>query len=351
MSAFQTLAWRDQALVLLDQTRLPGEVVYLECREVERAARAIEELVVRGAPAIGVAAAYGMVLGAGEALDQEPEVFRRHLQQTRARLARTRPTAVNLFWALEQMDQVIAGGGGLDNRQLYECLLARAEELCAEDEAICRRLGQHGAELLQHGFKVLTHCNAGGLATAGYGTALGVIYAAQAQGKQLRVFADETRPLLQGSRLTAWELQQQGVEVTVICDNMAAVVMRQAPIDCVIVGADRIAANGDVANKIGTYGVAVLARAHNIPFYVAAPVSTLDLSLAEGAQIPIEQRRPEEVSRGLGRTTAPEGVGIFNPAFDVTPCELVAAIISEKGIARPPFAQTLRQWGGRDNPG
>lgn len=347
MSAFQTLAWRDQALVLLDQTRLPGEVVYLECREVETVARAIEALKVRGAPAIGVAAAYGVVLGALEALGEEPVLFRRHLQETVARLARTRPTAVNLFWALEQMQGVIASGAGLDNRQLSDRLLAKAEALRAEDEAICRRLGQQGAELLKDGFKVLTHCNAGSLATAGYGTALGVIYAAQEQGKRLKVFADETRPLLQGSRLTAWELQQHGVEVTVICDNMAAVVMRQAPIDCVIVGADRIAANGDVANKIGTYGVAVLARAHQIPFYVAAPVSTLDLSLAQGAQIPIEERRPAEVSQGFGRTTAPAGVGIYNPAFDVTPCELVTAIISEQGIARPPFAVTLSQWGGR----
>ena len=351
MSAFQTLAWRDQALVLLDQTRLPGEVVYLECRKVETAARAIEELAVRGAPAIGVAAAYGVVLGALEALGKEPALFRQHLQETVVRLARTRPTAVNLFWALEQMEGLIAASAGLDNRQLSDRLLAKAEQLRAEDEAICRRLGQHGAELLQDGFKVLTHCNAGSLATAGYGTALGVIYAAQAQGKRLEVFADETRPLLQGSRLTAWELQQQGVEVTVICDNMAAVVMRQAPIDCVVVGADRIAANGDVANKIGTYGVAVLARAHQIPFYVAAPVSTLDLSLAQGTQIPIEQRRPAEVSQGFGRATAPAGVGIYNPAFDVTPCELVTAIISEQGIARPPFAPTLRQWGGRSSAG
>ncbi|MBM3277468.1 MAG: S-methyl-5-thioribose-1-phosphate isomerase [Candidatus Handelsmanbacteria bacterium] len=345
MSRFQTLAWGDQALVLLDQTRLPGELVYLECRQVEEVARAIEGLVVRGAPAIGVAAAYGMAVAAGEALDQEPGAFRRHLQQARARLARTRPTAVNLFWALARMEEVLVAGNGLDNRQLYERLLARAEALRAEDEAICRSLGRQGAGLLENGFKVLTHCNAGSLATAGYGTALGVIYAAQEEGKQLRVYADETRPLLQGSRLTAWELRQRGVEVTVICDNMAATVMRSAPIDCVIVGADRIAANGDVANKIGTYGVAVLARAHQIPFYVAAPVSTLDLSLASGDQIPIEERRPEEVSRGFGRATAPEDVGIYNPAFDVTPAELVTAIVSERGVARPPFGPALRQWG------
>ena len=343
----QTLKWQDDALLLLDQTLLPTKVAYISCRDVESVARAIEELKVRGAPAIGVAAAYGVVIGARIGLESASGDFRRQVEVAIERLARTRPTAVNLFWALEQMRQVVDENQDQDEQAICTHLLTVAERIFAEDRAICRRLGRHGATLLQDGYQVITHCNAGGLATADYGTALGVIYAAQEEGKKIAVFADETRPLLQGSRLTAWELMQSGVEVTVICDNMAAVVMRQKRIDCVIVGADRIAANGDVANKIGTYGLAVLAKEHGIPFYVAAPLSTLDVSLASGDEIPIEERRAEEITCGMGKQTAPEGVQVFNPAFDVTPHSLVAAIISEKGIARSPFESTLRSWVAR----
>ena len=340
----QTLKWKDDALVLLDQTALPSEVNYLTCREVETVASAIEDLKVRGAPAIGIAAAYGVVLGALKAVEDLPGNFRRRVGRAIARLERTRPTAVNLFWALERMRRILDAGAEQGNRELCEGLLEEAERIFADDRAICRRLGRNGAELLEDGQTALTHCNAGSLATADYGTALGVIYAALEQKKKIKVFADETRPLLQGARLTAWELKESGVDVTLICDSMAATVMRQKKVDCAIVGADRIAANGDVANKVGTYGLAVLAREHQIPFYVAAPVSTLDIALESGARIPIEERRGDEISDGFGMRTAPPGVRTYNPAFDVTPNDLVTAIISEMGIARPPYEPVLRDW-------
>ena len=339
-----TLYWRDDGLVLLNQTLLPTEVVYLTCKDVETIARAIEELKVRGAPAIGIAAAYGVVVGARQAVDAPPEEFQHQIQQTIERLASTRPTAVNLFWALEQMRQTADRMQSDGNREICTQLLATANRIFEEDRSICRRIGHHGATLLQDDYQIITHCNAGGLGTADYGTALGLVYAAAEEGKKISVFADETRPLLQGSRLTAWELMQNGIDVTLICDNMAASVMHQKRIDCVVVGADRIAANGDVANKIGTYGLAVLAKEHGVPFYVAAPASTLDQLLPSGDEIPIEERCSEEITCGMGRRTAPEGVRVYNPAFDVTPHSLVAAIISEKGIARPPFAPMLRQW-------
>lgn len=341
---FFTLRWHNDVLEMLDQTRLPEDIVYIQCRDVETVAEAIESLRVRGAPAIGVAAAYGVVVGAQQALKQPPDQFNATIQAATERLERTRPTAVNLFWALKQMRQVLAANMDEKPAIIYRQLLTTAENICQQDQATCRQIGRHGATLLQDGHQVLTHCNAGSLATAGYGTALGVIYAAHEANKKLSVYADETRPLLQGSRLTAWELMQEGIDVTVICDNMAASLMRQKKIDCVIVGADRIAANGDVANKIGTYGVAVLARQHGLPFYVAAPVSTLDISLASGDDIPIEERQADEVSKGMGKQTAPDQVKIYNPAFDVTPNDLVDAIISEIGIARPPFKPTLHQW-------
>ena len=340
----QTLRWRDDALILLDQTRLPEELVYATYRHVEELARAIEGLVVRGAPAIGLAAAYGVVVGARAAVNCAPEAFCRRVEDAIARLARTRPTAVNLFWALDQMQEVLAANRSRDNHATCDALLETAHRLFEEDRRICRQIGAHGAALLRDGSQVITHCNAGGLATADYGTALGVVYAAQEDGKKVAVFADETRPLLQGSRLTAWELMQSGIDVKVICDNAAAVVMRSEAIDCCIVGADRIAKNGDVANKIGTYGLAILAREHRVPFYVAAPVSTLDMALASGAEIPIEKRAAAEVREGMGKLTAPDAVPVYNPAFDVTPCDLVSAIISEKGVARAPYEPALRAW-------
>lgn len=340
----QTLRWQDGALILLDQTRLPEEVVYAPYRQVEGIARAIEGLVVRGAPAIGLAAAYGVVVGAQAAVDCAPAAFCRRVEGAIARLARTRPTAVNLFWALDQMQEVLAANPGRDNRAICDALLATAHRLFEQDRQICRQIGVHGAALLRDGSQVITHCNAGGLATADYGTALGVVYAAQEAGKKVAVFADETRPLLQGSRLTAWELMQSGIDVKVICDNAAAAVLRSEAIDCCIVGADRIAKNGDVANKIGTYGLAILAREHRVPFYVAAPVSTLDMALASGAEIPIEKRDPAEVRQGLGKPTAPAAVPVYNPAFDVTPGDLVSAIISEKGVARAPYEPALGAW-------
>ena len=270
--------------------------------------------------------------------------FCRRVEAAIARLARTRPTAVNLFWALEQMQAVLAASRGRDNHAICDALLATAHRLLEEDRQICRRIGIHGAALLRDGSQVITHCNAGGLATADYGTALGVVYAAQEAGKKVAVFADETRPLLQGSRLTAWELMQSGIDVKVICDNAAAAVLRNEAIDCCIVGADRIAKNGDVANKIGTYGLAILAREHGVPFYVAAPLSTLDLALASGAEIPIEERDAAEVRAGMGKPTAPDAVPVYNPAFGVTPCDLVSAIISEKGVARAPYEPALCAW-------
>ncbi len=335
MSSFRTLEWADGVLRLLDQRQIPFDVVYLDYTDYRDVATAIREMVVRGAPAIGATAAYGLALAAWHSRASTPEALRGELAQAAEVLRASRPTAVNLFWALERMKRVAAEHRALPIPQLKRRLLDEALAIADEDKAICRAIGRHGAALIRDGGGVLTHCNAGGLATADYGTALAVMFAAHEQGKRFRVFADETRPLLQGARLTAWELLQSGIPVTVICDNMAAVVMRQGKVDLVVVGADRIAANGDTANKIGTYGVAVLAKEHGVPFYVAAPVSTFDLSLASGDGIPIEERRPEEVTHGFGRQTAPDGVEVYNPAFDVTPARLIAGIITERGIIAP----------------
>jgi methylthioribose-1-phosphate isomerase len=338
-----TLTWENNALRLIDQTQLPERLVYIECKDVETVAEAIESLRVRGAPAIGVAAAYGVVVGAQQAIAAGEDTDA-GVRAAINRLSHTRPTAVNLFWALTRMENVLDGSAGSLPKAIRECLLREAHAIFAEDRKVCRQIGQNGAQLLKANTTVLTHCNAGGLATVDYGTALAVVYAASEAGKQVAVFADETRPLLQGSRLTAWELQQSGVDVTVICDNMAGAVLREKPIDSVIVGADRIAANGDVANKIGTYGLAILAREHNVPFYVAAPLSTVDLSLSSGDQIPIEERKPEEITRGLGKQTAPQGVKVYNPAFDITPNGLVTAIVTEEGVATPPYEAAFRAW-------
>jgi methylthioribose-1-phosphate isomerase len=344
--AFDTVRWVGDAatgfLRLIDQTRLPSECLLLECRDVPTVWEAIKSLRVRGAPAIGIAAAYGAFIGARKKGATNRAEIAGALAEASAHLRTSRPTAVNLFWALDRMDARMAA---IDERAsgpaILDALLSEAATIDAEDRAMCRAIGRHGARLVKPGDGILTHCNAGGLATSDYGTALAVIFAAHEQGMALRVFADETRPLLQGARLTTWELKGRGVPVTLICDNMAAQVMKERKIQMVVVGADRIAANGDTANKIGTYGVAVLAKAHGIPFYVAAPSSTFDRSLADGSAIPIEQRDPKEITHGFGRQTAPEGIDVYNPAFDVTPAELITGIISEKGIITPVNRDTI----------
>ena len=338
---FPVVEWNGEAVRLIDQTRLPGEVVFRDCRDIDQLCRAIEMLVVRGAPAIGVAAGYGLVLSwwlgriAGEDL---PALIDR-LARDRDRLAATRPTAVNLFWALERVHGVAAEAG--ETVTLGEVLLAEARAIHTEDIAMGRAMGRAGQALLPDVGAVLTHCNAGGLATGGYGTALGVVYAAKEAGKQISVFADETRPLLQGARLTAWELQSQGISVTVLPEGAAATLLRQGRVDAVITGADRIAANGDAANKIGTYPLAVLAERHGVPFYVVAPSSTVDLATASGDLIEIEQRDPAEVHGYGSERFTPAGVEAFNPAFDVTPAELITAIITERGVLYPPYGRSL----------
>jgi methylthioribose-1-phosphate isomerase len=342
---FATVRWVGQAATgfvrLIDQTRLPTEYVEMDCHDVAAVWEAIKSLRVRGAPAIGVAAAYGAVLGARSQGAGDAQTVQRALRGATDYLRTSRPTAVNLFWALDRMDAV-ASHFPEDAVAALERLLAEARRIDDEDRAMCRAIGRHGATLIGPGQGILTHCNAGGLATSDYGTALAVIFTAFENGVPVRVFADETRPLLQGARLTAWELQRRGIPVTVICDSMAAQVMKEGKVQMVVVGADRIAANGDTANKIGTYGVALLAKAHGIPFYVAAPSSTFDRAIPDGRAIPIEQRDPREVTHGFGRQTAPEGVDVYNPAFDVTPADLIAGIITERGVVRPVNAEAIR---------
>jgi methylthioribose-1-phosphate isomerase len=325
---------------ILDQTRLPNEVVYIETDAVETVFEAIRSLRVRGAPAIGIAAAMGVAAAAAAAGDDLAGMHRA-VETACNRLAQARPTAVNLFWALARMRKAALDAGATDAKALQETLAAEAVSIREEDAACCRAIGRHALPLIRGATAVLTHCNAGALATAEYGTALAPIYAALEAGLRIRVYADETRPLLQGARLTAWELRQAGVPVTLICDNAAAQVMREGRVQAVLVGADRIAANGDTANKIGTYGVAVLARAHGIPLYVLAPTSTFDPSLPDGAAIPIEVRDAAEVTDGFGRRTAPEGVDVYSPAFDVTPAGLVSAIVCETGIVRGDYTTGL----------
>lgn len=331
-----TVEWKDGTVRLLDQSRLPGAVEFLDCRDYREVADAIRELKVRGAPAIGVTAALGIALGAQSVSETEYRSFSRAVRTICDQLAATRPTAVNLFWAIERMKQKLDSLQSQPISQIKQALIVEAQAILDEDIGLCRAMGRHGAELIKDGQTVLTHCNAGALATAGYGTALGVIRAAWEQGKNINVIADETRPVLQGSRLTAWELMQDKIPVTLITDNMAGSLMRQGKIHLCVVGADRIAANGDVANKIGTYSVAVLAKAHSIPFYVAAPYSTIDLKTGSGADIPIEQRNPSEVTTIHGsHPVAPDGVTVYNPAFDVTPAELITGIITERGVFKP----------------
>ncbi len=339
----ETMRWTGNGLELIDQTKLPLALEYVHCPDYLAVANAIKTMQVRGAPAIGAAAAYGYALGALEHRNAEKGEFLAAMEQVYKVLASTRPTAVNLFWALDRMKNKLLAVADLPNDDIAGVLLGEAHEILAEDLAMNKRMGQYGSELVPLGARILTHCNAGALATAGYGTALGVIRAAQEAGKQVQVYADETRPLLQGARLTAWELMQDNIPVTLITDNMAGYLMRKGMLDLVVVGADRITANGDVANKIGTYSVAVLAKENKLPFYVAAPVSTIDINLPTGDDIPIEERHHEEVTHVFGQQTAPTGVKVFNPAFDVTPNHLIDAIITDRGVIRPPYNVNLKK--------
>ncbi len=340
---FETIRWEGDFVVLIDQRALPTREEYVKCRDAQAVAGAIRDMVVRGAPAIGVTAAMGIALGLKQSSAADARALRADMESLAALLAATRPTAVNLFWAIDRMKRrfeellpegVSATRAGMEKEAL---------SIQREDVEMCRRMGAHGEKLLEDGARILTHCNAGALATAGYGTALGMMRAAVEAGKRISVFSDETRPFLQGARLTAWELMKDKIPVTLITDNMAGYLMAKGEIDCAIVGADRIAGNGDVANKIGTYTVAVLAKEHGIPFYVVAPTSTFDLSLSSGKEIPIEERSSNEVTHVQGVRVAPEGVGIVNPAFDVTPHHLVSAIVCENGVAREPYVESLRR--------
>jgi len=344
----QTLEWTDQGVRFIDQTKLPTEEVYVTCTTHEQVADVIRTMVVRGAPAIGVSAAMGIALGVKNSKAETVADLKRELDQICELIGKTRPTAVNLFWAIRRMQEKFERVRIRPILKIKEDLIEESKRMHAEDIAANQAMGRHGATLMPSEGGVLTHCNAGALATAGYGTALGVIRAAVEQGKKIHVYADETRPFLQGSRLTAWELMKDGIPTTVISDNMAGAMMRQGKIGAIVVGADRIAANGDVANKIGTYTVAVLAKENGIPFYVAAPLSTIDFACPDGSQIPIEQRNAREVTHMAGKQMVPDGVSIENPAFDVTPAKYVAAIITEHGIAREPYGESLRGLAGEE---
>lgn len=344
--SFRTIEWRDDSVIMIDQTRLPGEEVYNTYTDYKSVAEAITGMIIRGAPAIGVAAAMGVALGARDIIADTHESFFRQLENVCDLLARTRPTAVNLFWGIERMKRIAEANQDEKLDKIRDLLKKEAIRIEQEDLTICRNIGKWGASMIPDGATVLTHCNAGGLATAGYGTALGVIRAAHEAGKKIQVFADETRPWLQGARLTAWELMKEGIPTTLISDNMAGFFMSRGEISCCVVGADRIAANGDTANKIGTYSVAVLAKENNIPFYVAAPVSTFDLSMGDGSKIPIEERPAGEVTHIKGIAIAPEGVRVRNPAFDVTPARYITAIITENGIVKGDYRAGLRRVSG-----
>ncbi len=331
----KTLEWKDDRLHILDQTELPYRVEFIQCRNYQDVAEAIRKMKVRGAPAIGVAAAFGLYLGIANSQEKSYDEFLMEFTRAERELSQTRPTARNLFWALERMRNVVEKTRSRSIKMLKELLLKEAKAILKEDQDLCQKIGENGAALIEDGDKILTHCNAGSLATAGIGTALGVIYTAKGEGKKVRVYADETRPALQGARLTVWELTQGGVDVTLICDSVAGLLMRKKMIDLVLVGADRIAANGDFANKIGTYNLAVLAKAHGIPFYVAAPYSTIDHSLKSGEDIQIEEREKDEVTHLSGQRIAPNGVKVYNPVFDVTPHQYVDRIITDQGLFKP----------------
>jgi methylthioribose-1-phosphate isomerase len=337
----QTLEWTDQGVRFIDQTKLPTEETYVNCTTYQQVADVIRNMVVRGAPAIGVSAAMGVALGVKNSKAETAGELKRDLDEICDLISKTRPTAVNLFWGIRRMRQKFELLRVRPVSQIKQALIDEAQRMHAEDIAINQAMGKHGATLMPDSGGVLTHCNAGALATCGYGTALGVIRAAVERGKKIHVYADETRPFLQGSRLTAWELVKDGIPTTVISDNMSGAMMRQGKIGAVVVGADRIAANGDVANKIGTYTVAVLAKEHSIPFYVAAPISTVDLETPDGSKIPIEQRNPAEVTHIAGKAITPAGIQVENPAFDVTPAKYVTSIVTERGVARAPYTESL----------
>ena len=341
--AFKTLFWKNNTVVMIDQRLLPARVKYNTYRDYKSVAKAIKDMVVRGAPAIGVSAAMGYALGAIKVRTKDADKFKRELKKIGNHIRKARPTAVNLFWACDRMDSVVASCGNSGVDAIKKRLVREAKLMHKEDIEICKAIGKRGGRLLKKNSTVLTHCNAGALATAGYGTALGVIRGANALGKNIKVYADETRPFNQGSRLTAWELMADKIDTTLICDNMAGALMAQGLIDAVVVGADRIAANGDVANKIGTYTVAILAKAHDIPFYVAAPTSTIDMNTKSGDLIPIEERPAKEVTEIHGVRIAPKGVKVRNPAFDATPSILVTAIITEKGVVKAPFVKSIKK--------
>ena len=338
-----TIEWISGKVRIIDQTKLPHRMVRLEIRDVRSMWQAIKKLKIRGAPAIGVAGAFGVVLGARGIKTADGVKFRKRLHGIIRYLETSRPTAVNLFWALERMRACAQTHSGRPVPEVKAVLLKEAFSIMKEDRGVCRRMASFGAELVKDGDRILTHCNAGGLATVDYGTALGVLFKSHAQGKRIRVFVDETRPLLQGARLTTWELLKEKIDVVLICDNTAASLMKKGMIDKIFVGADRIAVNGDVANKIGTYNLAVLASFHKIPFYVVAPVSTFDLSISSGKDIPIEERGSDEVRTVLGKRIAPAGIKVYNPAFDTTPARLVTAIVTEKGVIRRPFGRRLER--------
>src|SRR3984885_832180 len=344
----QTLEWTDHGVRFIDQTKLPMEETYVNCKTHQQVADVITTMVVRGAPAIGVAAGMGIALGVKNSKAESVSELKREFDQICDVIGKTRPTAVNLFWAIRRMTEKFESLRIRPIPQIKQSLIEEAQHMHAEDIAANQAMGRHGATLMPSSGGVLTHCNAGALATAGYGTALGVIRAAIEAGKKIHVYADETRPFLQGSRLTAWELMKDGIPTTVISDSMAGVMMQQGKIGAIVVGADRIAANGDVANKVGTYTVAVLAKEHGIPFYVAAPLSTIDLATRDGSKIPIEQRNAREVTHIAGKQMTPDGVGIENPAFDVTPAKYVSAIITERGIARAPYEASLEKLAGAE---
>jgi len=336
-----TIEWSNNEIKIIDQTKLPHELVYLSLRDLDSVADAIRSLRVRGAPAIGVTAAYGVVLALQNFKGNDHHAFFAELERIANLLRQTRPTAINLGWALNRMQRVVANHRDEDVEEIKKHLFAEAHRIFQEDREICRAIGKHGAALIPNPANLITHCNTGALATADFGTALGVLFTAHSHGKKLHVYVDETRPLLQGARLNMWELKQEGIDCTLICDIAAAFIMQRKKIDCCIVGADRIARNGDTANKIGTYSLAVNAKFHSIPFYVAAPISSIDFKIFGGPEIPIEERSSEELTLFRGHAIAPKDVVAYNPAFDVTPNELISGIITEAGVIRPPYGQSL----------